>query len=132
MATKKRKIAGVRRQNTRKFVSTKVQGPTSYISFFKPTWEEIRDAADNLRATGKEMTNPEGRLDAGKAEETLSTNLRELAASKFEEWNWVDDEGEPLLPLPEIELGALYGDEVDFLFTCIQRLYMLQEEPEGN
>ena len=132
MATKRRKKAGLKRQNTRKFVSTAIQGPASYISFFKPKWQEIRDAADDLRATSDVIRTEEGRIDAGKAEEELSANLWGLATSKFEQWNWIDDDGEDLAPMTEIEAGSLYGDEIDFVFNCVQRLYMLQEEPEGN
>lgn len=130
MARKRRK-AGVGRQNTRKFVSTAVQGPASYISFFKPTWREIRDAADELRATGKEFTDGTS-IDASQAEEVLSTNLWGLCVAKFDEWNWVNDENEDLPPLTEMDVGELYGDEVDFLFNCVQRLYMLSEEESGN
>jgi hypothetical protein len=61
--------------------------------------------------------------------------LWDLACKKFQEWNWVDDDGEPFGDLPQVSLDDLYGEEVQAIFRAIQKLYMMSdadEDSEGN
>ncbi len=51
----KRGRAGVKRVNSRKFTSGTVQGPSSYVSFFKPTWDEMKQATANLRENARDV-----------------------------------------------------------------------------
>jgi hypothetical protein len=135
--------SGVKRTNTRKFISSKVQGSGSFVSFYKPTWSEVREATSDLRSRSREFVDirasdakSRSAAKAGesvqKFEDALSEMLWELAEAKFHEWNWVDDEGEALPSLPDIAIGDLYGDEVNYLFGVLQKLYMLDEEEGGT
>ena len=139
-----KRIAKGSRENTRRF-STPVQGPRAYIVFNKPTWGEIRETVADVRKKTKKyisatVDRSEGRVAesseiAGDTEEKLSTTLWDLACTRFSEWNWVDDDGELLPPLPQVELDDLYGDEVQAIFDAVQRMYMMSdedEEAEGN
>lgn len=140
-----KRSAGVgRRQNTKKYPTPAVQGPRSYISFYKPTWEEIRQAVDDIREKTKKYidvtaeqpirrTKAQTMADeATEVESSLSEMLWDLACEKFHEWNWADEEGEPLPNLPDLEMGELLGDEVRDIFRAVQKLYMMDEEEEGN
>ncbi len=132
------------RKNTRKF-STPVQGPRAYIVFNKPNWGEIRETVADVRKKTKKYISAtvdkskarlaEASENASVVEEKLSTTLWDLACAQFNEWNWVDDEGELMGPLPQVELDDLYGDEVQEIFNAVQKMYMMsdeEEEAEGN
>lgn len=137
---------GVRRSATRKFVTTGVQGPGSYISFYKPRWEETRAATEDLRqigrdildittseVTGKRITVPAKGMTASEIEDRLLEFVWDLAVMKFHEWNWIDDEGEALPPLPEVVRGELYTEEIQEILQVTRELFMLGEsESEGN
>jgi len=140
----KRSAAVGKRQNVIKY-PTPVQGPRAYVIFSKPTWGEIRAAVDIVRDRTKEYVSAVAAIKAGKkvavkdkAKETetaLSDTLWEFACDKFQEWNWVNDDGEPLGDLPQMDLDNLYGDEVQAIFAAIQELYMMSEadeDSEGN
>jgi hypothetical protein len=139
MAKGKRR-QGVQRQTTRKFVSTKVQGRGSWISFHKPTWGEIREATteirENTRAmiqTGTGRVVPAEGFKVSDIEDTLSNFAWELAVESFSEWNWVDDDGEPLVELPALDINDLMGEEVDYIIDCVREMYMPDTRgPEGN
>lgn len=132
------------RKATHRYPSVRVQGPSSYVEFQKPTWQEIREAVGQIREDSKKLirravnsekgvyaTTAEG-TTVQDAEDALSDMLWDLAIDKFLSWNWVDDDGEPLPPLPEIEQGDLLGDEIQFIFKTVQQLYMIVEDSEGN
>ncbi len=140
----KRSTAVGKRQNVKKF-KTPVQGPRAFIIFNKPTWGEIREAVDIVRDRTKEYVSEIASIAAGKevavgdkakdAEGVLSETLWNFACDKFQEWNWVDNDGEPLGELPQVNLDNLYGEEVQAVFKIIQELYMMSEadeDSEGN
>ncbi len=140
----KRSAAVGKRQNVKKF-KTPVQGPRAYIIFKKPTWGEIRETVDTVRDRTKEYVSAIATITAGKevavgdkakdAEGVLANTLWELACGKFQEWNWVNDDDEPLEDLPQVSLNDLYGEEVQAIFMIIQELYMMSdadEDSEGN
>jgi hypothetical protein len=122
------------RKSTKKFV-TRSQGPRAYIEFDKPTWGEIREVVDEIRGKTKKYIQSvragvmQGET-ASQVEGTLSDALWEIAIEKFHDWNWVDDEGEDLAPLPELDMEDLYGDEIQEIFECVQALYMMSEQKE--
>lgn len=136
-----------RRKRVRKFPSVEVQGPSSFVEFERPTWGEIRDGVNQIRTQTRKILGsgdasfavargggiaPRGEA-ATELEDSLTDSLWVLAVDQFTGWNWVDDEGEPLAPLPELEMDDLLGDEVEFIFECIQRIYkMTDEEREGK
>jgi hypothetical protein len=127
------------RKNTRRF-STPVQGSRAYISFYKPTWGEIRETVEDVRKKTKKYISAtvdksrarlaEASENASEVEEKLSTTLWDMACDKFHEWNWVDDDGELMGPLPQLELDNLYGDEVQEIFNAVQKMYMMSDEDE--
>ncbi len=132
------------RKSIRKF-KTPVQGARAYIVFDKPTWGEIRETVADVRTKTKKYISAtvdksrarvaEASEQASEVEEKLSTTLWDLACSRFNEWNWVDDDGSLLDPLPQVELDDLYGDEVQAIFDAVQKMYMMSdedEEAEGN
>ena len=140
----KRQAAVAKRQNVKKF-PTKVQGSRSYISFYKPTWGEIRMAVDIVRDRTKDYITATSALTTGEpltagkeateVENTLSSTLWDLACDKFHEWNWVDDDGVPLEALPQVNMDDLYGEEVQAVFNIVQELYMMStadKDSEGN
>ena len=132
------------RKSVRKF-KTPVQGARAYIVFDKPTWGEIRETVADVRKKTKKYISAtldqskarvaEASEIAGDTEDKLSSTLWDLASARFSEWNWVDDDGELLPPLPQVELDDLYGDEVQEIFNAVQKMYMMsdeEEEAEGN
>lgn len=132
------------RKSIRKF-STPVQGSRAYIVFNKPSWGEIRETVADVRTKTKKYISAtldkskarvaEASENASEVEEKLSTTLWDLACARFNSWNWVDDDGELLPPLPQVELDDLYGDEVQEIFDAVQKMYMMSdedEEAEGN
>jgi hypothetical protein len=88
-----------------------VQGEGAYAKFKRPSWLDIRQASDQ-----------EG--------EDRSTALEALKALLIE-WNWVDDDGEPL-PLPSEDpdvFDRMPWQEVNFLIT---ELNNINQEDEKN
>ncbi len=142
--TKKRVRSKARRRRTYKYPSTEVQGPGSHVEFKKPSWGDIREAVEDIREKTQKvieqggLTIVDGRAvpkggSAEEIEDTLSETLRQLAIDSFVGWDWVDDDEEPLPPLPDVSMDDLMGDEVEFIFSCVQILYkMTDEEREGK
>lgn len=95
-----------RRKRIQKFPSDEVQGKGSWALVAKLTVTEMR-AARNL----------------GQEEDFDAFELGvSLIATHVREWNWVDDEGNPMLQPkdnPEI-VESLTDDEIEFLGKCIQ------------
>lgn len=133
-----------RRKSVRKF-KTPVQGPRAYVEFHKPTWGQIREVVADVRQKASKYLSAGAQAErlaaladdkeAAEVEDKLTTTLWDLARNDFVSWNWVDDEGELLPPLPEIEPEDLYGDEVRAIFDLVQKMYMLEdidEDEEGN
>lgn len=129
------------RKSVRKF-PTPVQGSRAYIVFNKPTWGEIRETVADVRKKTKKYLS--ATVDRSKArvaiapevasdtEDKLSTTLWELACAQFNDWNWVDDDGNLLDPLPDVTLDDLYGDEVQEIFEAVQKMYMMSDEDEDD
>ena len=95
-----------KRLRVQKFLSTKVQGDDSWVRVSPLTVGE-------MRANRKQRK--EKNFDA------FDLGLTILKAHVVE-WNWVDDDGEPLPQMPEHpEVVELLTDtEVAFLGDCIQ------------
>lgn len=133
----------VRRARTYKFPSVSVQGPSSYVEFGKPSWGEIRETVDEIREMTTKILSenraevkggsfvPRGNL-AGEVEDTLSGKLWEIAREKFISWNWIGDDEEPLPPLTEVLMDDLLGDEVEFIFSCVQILYKMTDDERSG
>ncbi len=129
------------RKSVRKFL-TPVQGSRAYIVFNKPTWGEIRETVADVRKKTKKYISAtidrskarvaEASEQASEVEDKLSTTLWDLACERFKDWNWVDDDGNLLDPLPEVEVDDLYGDEVQEIFEAVQKMYMMSDEDEGD
>lgn len=89
------------RQSTRRVASKEVQGDDSFVVLRRLTVDEARAV--------REAAKEEGFDD-------FETSLR-VVASHVVDWNWVDDDGNPL-PLPATDgtvIGQLTDDEVRFL-----------------
>ncbi len=134
-----------KRKSTRKFVTVEVQGPASWVEFKIPTWNESRDAVQGVRKDAKKYIRrevdkehgvrivPQEDVDVDEAETALVDMLWELASAKFVAWNWVDDDGELLPSLPEIDPGDLLGPEMHKILNIVQSLYgITDEDDEGK
>jgi hypothetical protein len=91
-------------KDRQKYDSAVVQGEGSWVEIRNPGWDEIEDVSgpDSKMEDLSEM-------EMGKA----------LLMDSVVDWNWVDDDGEPMpKPTPEIVAG-LRMQELVFLFTCI-------------
>lgn len=114
------------RMNTVRVASDAVQGPGSYVVVRKLGYTQRQRATGLLtEAFGGQL--PKSR-DLGEVQlplQLMQANdafTRELLAGNVAEWNWVDDEGQPL-PLPSADLGVvdrLTEDEVNFVVRAIQ------------
>lgn len=83
--------------------STEVQGEGSWVKLKAPTLEDVRGVTMPAEGDSKSA------LDFGSA----------ILGNLLVEWNWVDDDGEPLpKPTPEIVAGLPYA-EVQFLMTAL-------------
>lgn len=140
MAKAKAKARGRGRKLTKRFPTTPIQGTGSFVVFQKPKWGEIRLGIKEIRADARERVIREDgvvRLESDTAvedlEEDLVGGLWNMCVDKFVEWNWLDEEGEPLPRLPDLNSEDLLGEEVQFLFDIIQSLYMIRDmDEEGN
>lgn len=121
---------------TRKFKTPEAQGSGSYITFRIPMWEEIKSAVIEFSNAGKEyrefLDKPRSDDKTEEVVDTLTNVLWQKAAEKFVEWNWVDEEGEPLAGLSELTPGDLYGPELDCIVKNVQALYQVSRDEEGN
>jgi hypothetical protein len=132
------------RKNTRKFVTVEVQGPASWVEFRIPTWKQSREAIKHVREDARKyiqrdvgrdrdvVLRPTADFEVDEVEAALVDMLWQLAVEQFVDWNWVDDNGELLPPLPEIDLGDLLGPEVQKIMKIMQSLFGISEDDEGK
>lgn len=105
-----------KRKRVRRFASDEVQGKSSWVTIASMVVADQRKALKELakieasEATGTDLTI--ANFEAGVR--MMKTHVRE--------WNWVDDDGNPLsLPKDDPEvLEQLTDDEVAFLTKCIR------------
>lgn len=89
-----------------KYPSDEVQGPDSWVEIRTPSWRDLEMATE--RDPG--ATEDPSEIEVGKR----------LIRLLVEDWNWVDDNGDPLPePTPET-LDELPMGEMLFLFSCIK------------
>ncbi len=108
----------MRQPKTRRIPTDSVQGPDSYAVIRPPKWGLLRKAQKQAKASDQ--------ADAGIA------FAEELLVKSVVDWNWTDDEGEPL-PLPKDDpavLDDLDADEVAFLVEKITGAF--NESGQGN
>lgn len=85
--------------------SEKVQGEDSYVVIKRPTWADF-EAAMN----GAGSVEDAGEIDVGK----------KLIENLVVDWNWVDDDDQPLpAPNPDI-IRALPFQEIQFLIENLE------------
>lgn len=97
-----------KRKSTERYDSTDIQGEGSYVVLHKLTVGQIKQMRKASRSDGD---SDEMSFDVG-----LDT-----IADSIVEWNWVDDNDEPL-PLPtddETIIDRLNSDEVTFLAEAL-------------
>ena len=97
-----------KRQSTRSVPSDAVQGENSYVKLRQVSYRLIMEAQS--KKDDKNVTQQEG-------DEYANRLLKEAVV----EWNWVDDDGQPI-PSPRDEnfdLGDLLVNEVEFLLEEI-------------
>jgi hypothetical protein len=83
------------RQNTRRFLSSAVQGDDSYVVVTRLTVGEAKNIHKMQVARGED--NP----DIDSLEAVIPLYIQHIA-----DWNWVDDDGKPL-PLPKQDPGVI-------------------------
>lgn len=132
------------RKSTRKYVTAEVQGPSSWIEFRIPTWQQSRDAIKHVREDARKyiqmdvssdrdvVVRPAADVDLDDVETALVDMLWQLAVDQFVDWNWVDENGEFLPPLPEMQPGDLLGPEVQKVMALMQRLFGIASDEEGK
>jgi len=92
------------RRNSYRADSAEVQGEGSFVTLRSFRWGEVKD-----KVAVKQDVD-------GQTVETVTANI-EFLASAILEWNWVDDDGNPL-PLPKDNPGVmdlLTLEEITFL-----------------
>jgi len=95
-------------KRNRRIDSSKVQGEGSYVIIASPTFGELR-----------ELSIPVD-LEKRSQEEQFDFSKQMLSLS-IVEWNWVDDEGNPLA-LPKDDISTLENmpfQELTFLISCL-------------
>ena len=140
----KRRSKG-KRKSTHKYPTIKVQGASSWIEFNIPTWAESRDAINEVRTNTKSLITreidiergtvirPSADIDIGDAETALVDMIWTLAVNKFNTWNWVDNDGNFLPPMNEMDPGDLLQPELGAILEITQDLYGLRDlEEEGK
>ena len=94
-----------KRQATRRVDSEKVMGDDSYVVLRSLKYGNARKIVNQAKEMGDE-----------EAEEAMNDLLKEVVA----EWNWVDDEGDPLpLPSEGLDVNDLYPHEINFLVNSL-------------
>lgn len=134
-----------KRKSTVKYPTIKAQGPSSWVEFDVPTWEEARDAINHVRKEGRGMIKRHFDTEKGvrleptenflpeEAEAALVDMLWELTVSKFRDWNWCDDEGNDLPPASEMDPGELLQTELGVVLELTQDLFGIKDlEEEGK
>ena len=122
----------VKRQTTRKIFTPKAQGPQSFIEFKVPDWGETQDVVKDVRATGRQYLKKDREVE--EIEASLVNRMWDLAQEKFVAWNWVDDDGDPLTPLPQLEKNVLLNNETEAVMEAVQELYRIidvEQEKKG-
>lgn len=92
-----------RRNRVKKYASYDVQGEGSFVKFKVMSLGEMRSVEVDIEAEGN-----------------IEYSLRKIKEN-FVEWNWADEEGNPL-PSPledEAVLDDLTADEFNFLCRCV-------------
>lgn len=121
-----------KRLRIQKFLSTKVQGDDSWVRVSPLTVAEMRAARERRQTADQALKDwlkaaklaEEEKQEAPERPEPL--NFFEIGLTVLKEhvieWNWVDDDGNPLPQMPEHpEVVELLTDtEVAFLGECIQ------------
>lgn len=134
-----------KRKTSIKYPTIKVQGPSSWIEFNYPTWEESRTAINHIRQETRgiirrevdiergNIIRPVEGFEVGDAETALVDMIWELACSKFADWNWVDGEDTLLPPMNEMDPGELLQPELGVILELTQDLFGLKDlEDEGK
>lgn len=119
-------MARAKRLTKRKFKTESVQGLGSYVIFQKPSFADSRSFVSELRTTTKDLrTETEDPDQIDDIESDMLLMIFDKAVELFDEWNWEDENGKPLTPLPEMEDYAeeLLSEEVDTIVECIRTLY---------
>lgn len=136
------------RERFKRVESNPVQGELSYIALRRPTRGEVQGvrrvatgllrSAQQLDARAKAVEGEPELLEAVQADfEALTERNREitdgLIIRHLVEWNWVDEEKNPL-PLPQAadDLDALTSDEAAFLERQVMAFYAANAEQEKN
>lgn len=97
-----------KRQSVVRKDSAVVQGKGSFVQWRKLTWGESKEV----------MTEREALKDNPIA---LAEKMQSIIIDHVDDWNWVDDDGEPL-PLPKNEpegFDELNEDEITFLASLL-------------
>lgn len=119
------------RLSKRKFKTDKVQGPGSHIIFSKPTFQESKQFVDALREVTADIGDPS---KASEIENEMTDLIFTKAQELFSEWNWGDEDGEPLTDLDEIDIDdigvLLLAEEVETIIECIRMLFGIIEDKE--
>lgn len=92
-----------RRKKVKKYDSINVQGEGSFVKFSVMSLGEMRNLEDEIEDEGN-----------------IEYSIRKIK-EHFVEWNWADEEGEPL-PSPTEDddvLDDLTGEEFNFLCRCV-------------
>lgn len=108
----------MRQVKTRRIPTDSIQGPDSFVVIRPPKWGLLRKAQKQAKQGGE--------AEAGIA------FAEELLVKSVLDWNWTDDDGNPL-PLPKDEPGVLEdldADEVAFLVEKITGAF--NEGGQGN
>lgn len=95
-----------KREQTRRFDASSVQGEGAYVEFRRFTWGEVKALQE--------------RLDKLSGDDAFVRETEHLVVERLAGWNWVDGNGAPL-PLPKStgDLDNLTIDEVRFLTDAI-------------
>lgn len=113
-----------KRNNLMRVPSDAVQGEDSWVLLRRIAWEKQQDAQRKLaQAAGGELSQ-DGVQGVRVTTEFLDLNAdftRDLLRQCVVDWNWVDDDGQPLpAPHDPAAIGALNVDEVQFIVRALQ------------
>lgn len=121
------------RLSRKKFKTETIQGPGSFVIFNKPTYLESQEMLTAMRPMTRNLKRLREDNDADaifRISDEIAELIFDAASEKFEEWNWVDEEGEELPGLPDIDPKTLLNEEVDFIMNAVRELYGIVAEDD--
>lgn len=118
-----------KRQRTREIDASAVQGEGAWIKIRSMSLKEAREI-QRIAASLQAQAQSSDPLKAAAATEEISRKGIESFAEYVEDWNWVDDDGEPL-PKPYQNPAALELLTIEE-FSFISKLFATDDSAQKN